>query len=382
MGFGAALCAVLALVGLNIVNIVLLLGLACAVFGFLGSAGRRARRLGYAGWGLAAWLLFLTVFSFALLAGSFGGEATDSDTPGVITNVDRWFMALSILSGLALTITAAVSASALSQEGNTRYRLLAWAGGSLAVSYLFFPPLALYEAVAPAPLGEFWQAPVVFGSIVLGVMAGALLARAFAWSASKEGGPTRIPYADREFLLFVVALSLLLPRLVDLALTDWAAVLHPDASETTGNSTLEAVANAGMVLLIPMIFFVATAGFLVSSLQAGWRPRRWLQPGAAAVEAGPGAVPGKAPPAVREAVALPQAVPRAPATWRRLDWRGFALRWDRKMLLTWRLPVLYGWLVILIAICSFLRYWGFLAVVPAAAQYLAMWGWERRRPLT
>ena len=234
MGVGAGVCAVLALVGLNLVNIVLLVGLACAVFGFLGSADRRARRLGYAGWGLAAWLLFLTVFSFALLAGSFSGQATDSDTPGVITNVDRWFIALSILSGLALTITAAMGASALAQEGKTRYRLLAWSGVSLAVSYLFFPPIALYEAVAPAPLGEFWQEPAVFGSIVLGVVAGAVLARAFAWSTSKEGGPKRIPYADREFLLFVVALSLLLPRLVDLASTDWSAALHPDCRADHG----------------------------------------------------------------------------------------------------------------------------------------------------
>jgi hypothetical protein len=353
MGVGAAVCAILALAGLNIVNIVLLIGLVCAVFGFLGPSDRKDRRLGYAGWGLAAWLLFLSVFSFAILAGSFSSKAADSDSPGIVTSLDRWLIALSILSGLALTVTAVTGASALARWGKIRYRLLTWSGAALTASYLFFPPLALYEAVAPPALGDFWQEPVVFGSMALGIIAGAVMTRAFAWSASSEGGPPPIRYGDREFLLFVVAFSLLLPRLLDLAFIDWPTALAADAGETARDSTLRAVSYVGTVILIPMIFLVATAGFLVSGIQAGWRPRRWLD--------------------------LRGAVVGTPSPLRRRDWRAFALQWDRKALLTWRLPLLYGWLIILIAACSFLGYWGFLVVFLAAVNYLAMCGWERRR---
>jgi hypothetical protein len=151
----------------------------------------------------------------------------------------------------------------------------------------------------------------------------------------------------------VVAFSLLLPRLLDLAFIDWPTALAADAGETARDSTLRAVSYVGTVILIPMIFLVATAGFLVSGIQAGWRPRRWLD--------------------------LRGAVVGTPSPLRRRDWRAFALQWDRKALLTWRLPLLYGWLIILIAACSFLGYWGFLVVFLAAVHYLAMWGWERRR---
>lgn len=376
MGVGAAVCAVLALVGLNIVNIVFLVGLACAVLGFLGPSDRRSRRLGYAGWGLAAWLLFLTIFSLALLVGSFSGRAVDPDTPGDVTNLDRWFISLGILSGLALTLAAVMGASALAREGNNRYRLLAWAGTALAVSYLFFPPLALYEAVAPPALGDFWQEPAVFGSMALGIIAGAVMTRAFAWSEGGEGGPAPIRYADREFLLFVVALSLLLPRLLDVAFIDWADALAPDAGETTRASTLQTAAYVGSVLLIPMVFLTATVGFLVSSVKAGWHPRRWLPPRVATVEASGRPRPPEPSEAMTEHPAASVATAEAPAQ-HRIDWRRFALRWDRSVLLTWRLPLLYGWLIILIAVCSFLGYWGFLAVVPAAGNYLAMQGWER-----
>ena len=135
-----------------------------------------------------------------------------------------------------------------------------------------------------------------------------------------------------------------------------------------------------------MIFFVATSGLLglqpagglASAAVAGSRGG-----GRSAAATGPGAVPGATTPGAvpAAAAAVPQAAPETPAARRHADWRAFALRWDRKVLLTWRLPVLYGWLVILIAVCSFLGYWGFLAAAPAAAHYLAMWAWERARAL-
>jgi hypothetical protein len=410
LGLGALVCAILALGGLNFSTIALLFGLGYAALAFLRASDLREARLVLAGCGFTLWLLVRTVVLYALLAASLGGETTDEQSALELWSPGGAFIALGIVSGVAITLAAALAALAFSREGSVRYRMLSWSGLCIAAYYVLFLPGAIAGSLAAPALGSFWAEPLIYTIILIGIFAGLAISRAFAWTAAAKRGAgapaaaerragakrgahaqsatASVPRAEREYLLLVAAVSLLLLSLLSLVFKNWT-FLQRTAGQTVAEWTAEGVASMTVVLLLPALFLSASAGFLVSCRQAGWRRSRWtagaeapqaVTDGAAAARtatksasssagaAGPGGAASATAGNGAAALAGAASTDQAPAPSR-----------ARRLLLTWRLPLLYGWFLALTAACSFVHYYGFAVLVPAAAHYLWMRMRERGR---
>lgn len=182
---------------------------------------------------------------------------------------------------------------------------------------------------------------------MLGLLAAGAASCAFLWvgragEADETGdtAPAGISYAHREYLLLVAAVSILMPHLTGLSLFHWS-LLRRTADESLRNAAFKAASSVAMLLLLLVLSAAAAAAFWLSCRNAGWRPSHWLAKPAGAV-----------------ATAHPTPERRLP------------LMWAKRFLLSWRLPLFYGWLLVVAGLCSFLGWWGFLATVPAALLYI------------
>jgi hypothetical protein len=259
-----------------------------------------------------------------------------------------------------LTVAAILASFAFGREADQRYRRLSQSALCVVFYFVSTLPTTVALSTAPEALGSFWSAPLTYLYAVLGILAAGVIACAFLWASTPEQTPGTsglglFGYAEREYLLFVAAVSLLLPRVTSLVLFDWSP-LRRVAKETQGEAILRAASAVSWLLLMIVLSAAAAAAFWISCRKAGWKPSRWLaRPDQAALGAALGATPS---------LAAEQRVP---------------LAWARVFLVSWRLPLLYGWLLVLTLACSFLGWYGFLAATPAAAHYIWMLMRERER---
>ena len=333
LGYGAALSAILAAISLSVNGLVFLIGLGYAAFAFLGQPDKRDWRLRQAAWAFAI-LILATVFLSVYVTIRPGSWDPDNPNSLVYLSMGAASMVLTIVSQALLALVAILVGLALGREGGGRLRLLSWSGVCAVFYYVLLLPGAVVVSQAPPALGSFWTEPLVYGSVVLGVLAGAAIACAFLWDSTAGdeaavGTRPQFGTAEREYLLAVGAFSLLLPNLIPLVFVRWSS-LGQRADETLSDAVVNGAVVAASLLYLPLLFASAAAAFWVSARRAAWRPSRWL--------------------------AAP-ATPRPSA---------------KEFFLSWRLPLLYGWLIVLIAVCSFLGWYGFLAAAPAAAHYVWM----------
>ena len=270
---GAGLCAFFALAGLSVPNIALLFGLVSAVLAFRGPYERRQGRLMMAGVGLAVWLFFVTVIWYALAFGTLAQEISEENAFFVTWSREGPFVVLDVIRGVALTLAALLTTVAFHRQDDRRFRVLSWSGWCIALYYLLDLPRAIRASAAPPSLGAYWTEPAAYLSILLGVLAGLAISRAFAWYTAPRTSGDRLPFADREYLLSVAAFSLAVPRLVGLALLDWS-VIERAAGEAISTAAIVGVVYLSMVLLLPTLFLTGAVGFYLSSRQTGRRPSR------------------------------------------------------------------------------------------------------------
>jgi hypothetical protein len=318
----------------------MLFGPILAVLAFRGPAEHRQGRLVLAGLGLAIWVFLMTVVFYALAFGTWENETSDDNSFFFTWGREGPFVVLDVVAGVALTLAAVLTVTAFARMEKRPYRMLSWSGLCIAAYYLLDPPRTIWQTAATPAVGSFWLEPAAYMSIVLGILAGLTVWRAFSWYRANERLAGSLAFAEREYLLAVAAFSLFVPRLLGLSLVDWS-IMSRAADETMQTAVVTGIIYLSMVLLLPTLFFTGAAGFLVSSRQMGWRASRWT---------GSPTADG------------PQS-------------------WGRRLLLTWRLPLLYGWLLLLVAASSFLGYYGLATLAPAAAMYLWLLARERRTRL-
>jgi hypothetical protein len=365
LGYGATVAAVLALASLSLPGTVYLVGLGYLAYALLGPADKRDWRLRFSGWAFAV-LLMITVLVSIGAAVRF--SRLTPDDPGSLVYLSMGVTSM-ILSMVLMTITAVAGVLvglAFTRQGSARHRLLSWAGLAMIFYYVLLLPNAVVDSSAPPALGAFWAAPLVYGSILLGMMASAVVTCAFLWTASAEtpaagGGARHFGLLHREYLLLVGAFSLFLPNIIYLLSADWS-VLRQRSDETLSQAAYAGIVLVSSLLYLLVLFAAATVAFWFSCRRLGWKPGRWLAApplGAARDESAPAAAaPKGAEPAVVDADLTSQ--PRVP------------LAWAQRFLLSWRLTLTYAWFIVLVAACSFLGWYGFAAAVPAAAHYLWM----------
>jgi hypothetical protein len=348
LGYGAAAGALLALIGLNISSLLLVIGLAYVAAALLPSAARRDRRLRMAAWVFAIIGVLSTVAFLTLLRVEPHDGTSDEVSLFAYLPLGRATVILGAAGVAALALAAVLAALAFGKQSSQRYRRFSWSALCLIFYFVSTLPATVAQSPAPPALGSFWTAPLTYLYPVLGIVATAAAACAFLWASVAEQAtdrsvPAGLRYAQREYLFLVGAVSLFLPRLTGLALFDWST-LQRTAAETQDQAVMKVASSASWLLLLIVLAAAAAAGFWISCRQAGWKPSDWL--------AGQAAPAGAAP-----NLAQQQRVP---------------LAWVKRLFLSWRLPVLYGWLLVLVAACSFLGWYGFLAAVPAAGHYLWM----------
>jgi hypothetical protein len=376
LGYGAAVAAVLALASLNLPGVVYLIGLGYLAFALLGQSEKRDRRLQLTGWAFAVLLVATVVVSIGA-AVRFSRPASGEPSSLAYLNMG---VASMVLSMVLMTLTAVVGllvGLAFNRQGGARYRLFSRAGLAMVFYYVLVLPDTVVESSAPPALGAFWPAPLVYASILLGMLASAVVACAFLWAASSEPGAAtdgtgRFGRLHREYLLLVGAFSLLLTNVVYLLTTDWS-ILRQRTNETLSEAIYVGIVLVSSLAYLVVLFAAATAAFWISCRELGWKPGRGLaapslgltRDQSAAVAASPApadSVGASTTGAGRELAAARQRVPLVRA---------------QTFLLTWRLPLLYAWFIVLVVACSFLGWYGFAAAVPAAAHYLWRLGSDR-----
>ncbi len=337
LGWGAATGAVLAVIGLNISSLIILVSLGYVATAFLRDPEKRDWRLRQAGWAITILAVLATVFTGALL-----GYSSDDPTKSEVSAYAYLPMgaATAVLVTIlmfALAVAAIWAAKAFGRQGADRYRALNRAAVVMIFYFILLLPGAVATAPALAPLGSASRAPLTFFSIASSILAATLVACAFLWAKdaalSTPGDATHFSFADREYLLFAGAAALFLPRLAGLSTIRWS-LLRRAQSETLQEAVIQGAASVATILLPLALSGAATAAFWLSCRERGWQVERWL------------------------------AVPSSRSA---LEGAGLA-----RLVLTWRLPLLYGWALVLTAACSFLNWYGFLAAAPAAAHYVLM----------
>ena len=331
-GVGAAICAVLALARPSIVAIALIAGFAYAAAAFLRPTERRDKWLSISSWAFVMAALFSYVLPAValLLVADAETLAAAELTKGLLPF--RALVTVAAIGGMALTVSTVLIARAFRRSGEERYRLLSRAGIGVAAFFLLDLP-GVISASASWPGREyFWDTPLMYMRIVLGALAGLIVSRAFAWYGASDSGSRSISRASREYLLHAAAASLLLPLLIRLGYSDWRLPILDPTGEATNASFFDYALAVASFIAMPAAFACLSAGFLAASRRAGWNPSHWMRP---------------------------------------------ARTWSRRLLLTWRLPLIWSWLLILIATATIAGYYGFLAAAPAAAHYLGMIWWER-----
>jgi hypothetical protein len=356
LGWGAGTCAILTLVSLaTISDVVLIMGLMYFAFALVGTANKRDRRLSQAAWTFALLLVLSAGLATYYAVGLSHADPGDVDSLAYLS-MGAATMGLSIASQVLLAVASVLAGWAFGKQGDGRSRLLSWSGVSLIFYCILLLPTAVVESPAPPPLGSFWTEPSLYGGLLMALLSGTAIVCAFLWTQTSgeddaRGGPPRISYAQREYMLFVAAASLLLWRLTLLLATDWS-LLRLRTHQSASGAVLIILAS---LLPLLLLFAFATAAFWTSCRRTGWKPTRWLT---APVSDTP--VHGAA--AWRAEAAGAGLGPR----------RRGALDWGQRFFLTWRLPLFYAWLLLVIAACSFLGWYGFFAAVPAAVHYLWM----------
>jgi len=360
----------LALASLNAPGLALFFGLLYGAVAFLRPSERRQMQLTVSTAAIALWLLLSSVVLMILVAMSADGGAGEQAQDISLTRGD---LAMSLASGVVITLAVALVAVAFYTGGRKRYLLFAWSGLCLTAYYILLLPSVARDITAPSTLGSFWANPLSFGKTFLGIVAGLIIAASFWWYGGaarddaapqakhdNQSGLVRFALGEREYLLALAAALLLLSFLAELVFADWG-LLRPADDQTTSGASFQVLLFLASRLFFPVLFGSATFAFWTSARQAGWAPTHLLRPAAAdAMRGDPtlrDATPGEAGPGT--------ATSRPPAA---------------QLLLTWRLPLLLAWLIVLVAATSFLGWYGFLAVVPAAAHYLWMRVLKPKRP--
>jgi hypothetical protein len=377
LGYGAAVGAMLSVIGLNISSLLLVIGLAYVAAAFLTSPDRRDTRLRLAAWVFAVIGLMATAAFSTLLGSGYDGLIQGESSLFTYLPLGRATVVLGAAGVAALSLAAILAALAVGKDRSRRYHRLGQSALCVAFYFISTLPATVAEAPAPAALGSFWTAPLDFLYATMGIVGAAAIACSFLWANIAEhnagtGSPGLFRYAQREYLLLVGAVSLLLPRLTGLALFEWSS-LRRTARETVGEAALKAASGVSWLLLLIVLSAAAAVGFWVSCRQAGWKPGDWVaRPAAPARDA---ALAGAGVTSMGATGAAPTAgavEPQSPHPQQRLP-----LLWAQRLFLSWRLPLLYGWLLVLVAACSFLGWYGFLAAVPAAVHYVWMLTRER-----
>ncbi len=365
LGWGALTGAVLALIGLNIASLILLVALGYTAAAFLRAPLKRDWRLRQAAWAITLLAVLAAVFTGAMLGYSRNDPTKDTVNPYTYLPMGVATAVLATLLMFVLAVAAILAAKAFGRQGSERYRLLSRASVAMLFYMVLLLPGTVVTTPTLAPLGSASRTPLAYLTLVSGLITTVILACAFFWARSTRE-PTaedaaRLSPADREYLLFAGAAALLLPRLFGLAAIPWSR-LQRTTDETTQEVVIRGAASVATILLPLVLTAAAAAAFWVSCRQEGWEPSRWLaRPHTGPVLARTGATSAGAAEESYAGATEPGAAAE----------RSVTLAWLRRLLLTWRLPLLYGWLSALAAACSFLSWYGLLAAVPAAAHY----GW-------
>ena len=334
--------ALLALASLTPPALALFFGLMYAAVAFLRPSDRKQTQLTVSTAAIGLWVLLSTVLVVILVAATAdNGDETQAQDISLTGS----YVAISLASGVMITLAVALAAAAFYSAGSRRNRLFAWSGLSVAVYYVLFLPSALGDATTPPALGSFWADPVSLGRILFGIIAGLTMAAAFWWHGgdrrdAEDVAPPRYAFREREYLLALAALLLLLSRLGDFIFVDWGS-LRPADDQTSSAAVFQAVIFLAILLRLPVLFGSAALAFWTSARQSGWEPAQLLT-------------------STDPAAAAESQLSRGP-----------------RLLLSWRPPLLLAWLTALIAATSFLGWYGLLVAAAAAAHYLRMTARER-----
>jgi hypothetical protein len=356
LAWGAAVCALMALAGLSLAGLIVLLGLGYFASAFFLSPERRDRSLIMSGWAFAAAFFLGGLVPNLLLLTAVDTSSVDAVALfGTQVSV-RLFLAFAVVGWIAIGAGAVFMGRAFSRQGSNRYRLLSWAGLCVAVYYLCALPRTISVTTAAPEIGALWEAPAAYATVLCGTMAGLVIYRAFGWSAAKASGSGGVRYAQREFLLAAAALLMLLPQFIGLGLQEWRPSQLVTGMGTVASSWTQLLGDYASTLMLPLFLLSLAVGFFVSCRHAGWTPDSWLE------------TPRAPEPARRlPATAQPEATEEAGAPG-----------WSERLLLTWRLPLLFAWLLLLVAACTIAGYYGFVAVAPAAVHYSSMLLYHRK----
>ncbi len=365
LGLGASLAALLALISLTLPGIVYLIGLGYLAFALLGPAEKRDWRIRLAGWAFAV-LLLATVLVSAAAMMRFSQLTPDDSRSFAYLSMGVASMILSLVLMVVTALAGILVALAFKRSGSARYQLLSGAGLTMVFYYVLLLPGAVVMSSAPPALGTYWAEPLVYGSILSGMLASAIVACAFMWAGATHGAAPaerapRFGFLRREYLLLAGAICLLMPNLINLITTPWG-LLARRSDETLREAVLAGVVVVSSLLYQLVLYAAAAAAFWLSCRRLGWKPSRWL---AAPGDPATGAETAPPPDTRAPDGTAPAPQPRVP------------LAWAQRFFLTWRLPLLYAWAIVLVAACSFVGWYGFVAAAPAAAHYLWLLGRDR-----
>lgn len=358
LGYGAAVGALLGLAGLNIASLIIVVALGYAAAALLGPVEKRDKRLRQAGW-LAGAMAGLMAVMVAIVLGLAASRPTEDGVSAfAYLPMGSASLILATASTLALALAAVFAASAFRQEGAARHRLLSRAACCVLFYFIILLPATVVDASGPGSVGVFWSAPVDYAVLLLNILAAVAVALAFLWAAESTQidsahSTIRLAHAQREYLLLVAAVSLTTAQVLGLLSLDWGVLNGPSGATSSDIFAAGAAYVARRVL--PLVLSVAAAAaFLVSSRRVGWTRGQWSN---RLDKTSTDEAPDGATQAISEIHPEPGRL---------------SLTWVAEFCLSWRLPLLYGWLIALVAACSFLGWYGFGVALPAAVHYLWM----------
>lgn len=356
LGYGAAAGALLGLMGFNIASLIIVVALGYVATALLGPAEKRDRRLRQAGWITGA-MAFLMAVMVVIVLGAEALHPPENDVSlFAYLPMGGATLILATASTLALVLAAILGAMAFNREGTARYLTLSRAAFCALFYFVFSLPATVVGTSGPRSVGAFWSAPFEYTVALLNIIATAAVAFAFLRNAesSRSDGVTdkalRFVRTQRDYLLLVAAILLATAQVLSLLSFDWSLLRASSEASMSDLFTARAAYVARRLLPLTLSVFAATA-FWISCRQAGWTPKRWQHKTSA--EQGP----DDRAQVSSETSAKPEQL---------------SLSWAATFFLTWRLRLLYGWLIALVVACSFLSWYGFLVALPVAAHYLWM----------